>query len=82
MPLFQKAPHFVLLFSTTHMNLHLDNMIRDIDYKKWKTFDQYMKKNVIHKLVPIQQERTGTSPQRQLYLKEYCTTAKLVASMY
>ena len=82
MLLFQEAPHFVLLFSTTNMNLHLGKMIRNMDHRQSKTFDQYMINNVNHKIVLIEQERTGSSPQRQLYLKEFYTTAKLVASMY
>ena len=82
MLLFQKVPHFVLPFSITHMNLHLDNMTRNTDYKKLKTSDQYMKNDVNHKLVPIQQERIEPSPQRQLYLKGYYTTAKLIASFH
>ena len=77
--LFQGEPHFLLLSSTTHMNLHLCKMIQNMDYKTSHTFEQYMKKNVNHKLVPIQEERTGTSPQRKLYLHSYYTTAQSVA---
>ena len=82
MLLFQKEPHFVLSFSVTHVNLHLGNIIRDMDYGASKSFDKYMKINVNHKLVPIQQQRPGSSKvQRQLLFDSYYTTAKSVARM-
>ena len=81
MLLFEEAPHIVLLFSTTHMNLHLGKMITNMNYQQSNTFDQYMINNVNHKLVPIQQKHMGSSPQRELYLAAYYTTTKLVVGL-
>ena len=75
MLLYQKEPHFFLPFSTTHMNLYLGNMSRDMDYKASKTFAKYMKNNVNHKLVPIQGGRPGANKvERQLQFDLYYTT--------
>ena len=82
MLLFEETPYFILPFSTTNMNLHLGKMIRNMDYRQSKTLHQYVINNENLKLVPIQQGRTGSSPQRQFHLKEYYTTAKSVASMH
>ena len=82
MLLFQKEPHFYLPFSTTHMNLHLGKMIRDMEYKAPKTFAKYMKNNVNHKLVPIQRGRPGSSKvKRQIQFDSYYTTKRLAAGM-
>ena len=81
MLIFQKEPHFVLPFSVTHVNLHLGNMIRNMDYGASDTFHKYMKKNVNHKLVPIQHNNTGSSVQRQLFLSAYYTTSKGAAAI-
>ena len=73
--LYQTEPHSCLPFSNTNMNLHLGNMIRKKDYKKSVTFKKYMKKNVNHKLVPIQNEPPGKHTiERVLQLKAYYTT--------
>ena len=80
MLLFQEGPHFVLPCSKTHVNLHLGNMIRDMDYGASKTFDKYMMINVNHKLVPIQRQRPGSGKvQRQLNFDSYYITTSLVA---
>ena len=63
------------------MNLHLGNMIRKKDYKKSETFEKYMKNNVNHKLVPIQNGPPGTHTlEWQLQLKAYYTTKQLATS--
>ena len=80
MLLYQKEPHLFLPFSTTHMNLHLGNMIKNMNYKASKTFDKYTKNNVNHKLVPIQKERTGSSVQQQLFQSKHYTTSKSAAA--
>ena len=42
MLLVQERPQFVLPCSTTHMDLHLGTMIRDMEYGTSNTFDKYM----------------------------------------
>lgn len=79
--LFQEALHVLLLFSYTHMNLHLGNMIRNMDYGASFSFYECMKKDVNYKLVPIQHERTGSNVQQQLYLSVYYTTSKSTLTM-
>ena len=70
--LYQTEPHLCLPFSNTYMNLHLGNMIRKKDYKKSETIEKYMKNNVNHKLVPIQNGPPGKHTiERQLQLKAY-----------
>ena len=79
--LFQTEPHVCLPFETAKMNLHLGNMIRNKDYKKSVTFDKYMKKNMNHKLVPIQNEPPDKHTIEQvLQLKAYYTTKGLATS--
>ena len=57
------------------MNLHLGNMIRKKDYKGSSTFEKYMRKNVNHKLVPIQNRPPSNHTiERVLHLKAYYTT--------
>ena len=57
------------------MNLQLENMIKKKNYKNSVTFDKYMKKNVNHKFVPIQNELPGKDTiERVLQLKAYYTT--------
>ena len=82
MLLFQKEPHFFLPFSTTHMNLYLGNMIKDMEYKASKTFAKYMKNNLNHKLVPIQGGCPESSKvKQQLQFDSYYTTARLAAGV-
>ena len=81
MLLYQKAPYILFPFSTANMNLHLGTMIRNMNYRQLKAFNQYMINNVNHKLVPIQKARPGSKAQRQLFLKEYYTIARSVASL-
>ena len=74
--LFQSEPHVCLPFSNTSMNLHLGTMIRQKDYKKNGTFDKYMRKNVNHKLVPIQNiPVSNRNIERELHFKAYYTTS-------
>ena len=73
--LFQAEPHVCLPFSDTNMNLHLGKMIKNKDYKTNGTFNKYMKKNVNHKLVPIQNKPPGNHTVEQiLHLEVYYTT--------
>ena len=74
--LHQKEPHAILPFSNTDANLHLGTMIRSPNYKGSVTFTKYMKKNVNHKLVPIQHAPPdGTHTiERVLNFLEYYTT--------
>ena len=82
MLLFQEELHFLFSFTVTHLNLHLGNMIRDMDYKMSKTFAKYMKNNVNHKLIPIQQERPRSGKvQRKLFFDSYYITTYSVARM-
>ena len=79
--LYQMEPHLCLPFSSTNMYLHLGNMIRKKDYKKFGTFEKYMKNNVNQKLVPIQNGPPGKHTiERQLQLKSYYTTKGLATS--
>ena len=73
MLLFQGEPHFFLPFSVTHMNLHLGNMIRDIDYKASKTIAKYMKNNVNHKLIPIQGDALDLAKSSNNYTLTHIT---------
>ena len=73
--LFQSPPHVCLPFSDTHMNLHLGTMCRDKDYKKHGTFTKYMKVNVNHRLVPVQNiPVSGLTILRELHFESYYTT--------
>ena len=73
--LYQTEPHVCLPFEKANVNLHLGNMIRNKDYKKSVTFEKYMKSNVNHKLVPIQNGPYGKHTiKRVLQLKAYYTT--------
>ena len=77
--LHQKEPHLCLLFSNTSANLHLGTMIRFPDYKTSGTFDNYMKKNVNHKLIPVQHPPPGKHTiEHALQFLEYYTTKGLV----
>ena len=74
--LFQTEPHVCLPFLDTNSNLHLGKMIRNRDYKTNGTFDKYMRKNVDHKLVPIQNKPPGNHTVEQvLHLKAYYITS-------
>ena len=76
MLLFQVEPQFVLLCSTTNMNLHLGTMIRDNEYGANNTFDKYMLHNVNHKLALIQREgHVACTVQHKLNLHSYYTTS-------
>ena len=73
--LFQ-SEHVYLWFSNTNMNLHLGTMICHKDYKKNGTFDKYMRKNVNHKLIPIQNiPVSNCNIERELHFKAYYTTS-------
>ena len=73
--LFQSEPHVCLPFSNTHCNIHLGTMCRDKDYRQNGTFDKYMKKNVNHKLVPIENIPVGNRTiERELHFQAYYTT--------
>ena len=73
--LFQSEPHVCLPFSDTSMNLHLGDMIRKKDYRKNGTFNKYMKVNVNHRLVPIQNiPVSNRTIERELQFKAYYTT--------
>ena len=73
--LYQTEPQMCLPFSNTNVNLQLGNMIKKNNYKLSVTFDKYMKKNVNHKLVTIQNEPPGKHTLEQLlHLKAYYTT--------
>ena len=79
--LFQSEQHVCLPFSNTHSNLHLGKMIRNKDYKTNGTFDKCMKKNVNHKLVPIQNSHPGNHTiERELYFEAYYTTGVTATS--
>ena len=78
--LYQMESHLCLLFSNTHMNLYLGNMIRNKNYKASGTFAKFMKNNVNHNLVPIQEGRLGAHKvERQLQFKSYYTTKRSAA---
>ena len=73
--LYQTEPQVCLLFSNTNVKLHLGNIIKKKNYKLSVTFGKYMKKNVNHKLVPIQNEPPSKHTiKRVLQLKAYYTT--------
>ena len=73
--LHQKEPHACLPFSNTNANLHLGTMIRSPNYKTSGTFDNYMKNNVNHKLVPVQHPPPGKHTiEHALQFLEYYTT--------
>ena len=79
--LFQSELHVCLPFSDTHCKLYFGTMIRDKDYKTNCTFDRYMKKNVNHKLVPIQNSPPGNHIiERELHFKAYYTTGVTTTS--
>ena len=80
MLLFQEEPYFVHPCLVRHVNLHLGNMIRDMDYKASKTFAKYMKNNVNHKLVPMQGGRPGSSKVKQQFQFDSCYTNKQSAA--
>ena len=74
--LFQSAPHVCLPFSGQHSNLHIGRMIRDKNYNGNGTFDKYTRKNVNHKLVPIQNcPPDNHTIERELHLEAYYTTS-------